>query len=438
MTKFTTYFLIVASVSFASAGELRNDISNDYDNHLFGLFKHFHQNPELSNQEFNTAARLAEELKRAGYDVTTHVGGTGIVAIMKNGKGPLVMMRADMDALPIKEKSDLAYASTVMQKNESTGEINSVMHACGHDVHMTSLIGTARRMVALKQNWSGTLMLIGQPAEETGPGAQAMIDDNLWQRFGKPDFALAFHVEANFEAGIINVVEGPLYAGADSVEIKVHGIGAHGASPHEGRDPIVLASQIVLALQTLVSREISPREPAIVTVGSFHSGTKDNIISDLALLKLTVRNTNMTTRKILLDGIKRIAINLGRAAGLPENKLPEVIVDKRFLPPTVNDRHLATRLKNVWQTKMGLDAVTSFPPNHMGAEDFPFFTLSPKISSVYFEVGGTPKEDFISAKNGGPAVPGHHSALFKVEPAPAIKKGVEATVIALLEMFLIN
>ena len=247
------------------------------------------------------------------------------------------MMRADMDGLPLEEKTDLPYASKDKQLDPVTGNVFPVMHACGHDVHITALIGTAKQMVDLKSEWSGTLMLIAQPAEERVLGARNMMNDNLWERFGKPDYALAFHVSSMLPSGIVNVVDGSPYAGADTVDIYVHGIGAHGASPHAGKDPIVLGSQIVNSLQTLVSRELPPRQPGVVTVGAFHSGTKHNIISDMAHLQLTVRNTNDKTRDTLLSGIKRISENLGRAAGLPEDKLPEGVVSEESTPPPIND-----------------------------------------------------------------------------------------------------
>ncbi|MCP4413342.1 MAG: amidohydrolase [Gammaproteobacteria bacterium] len=428
------FFISLFTLPVFSADSIRESIAKNYDANLSDLFIYFHKNPELSNLEVNTAARLAKELKAEGYNVTTQVGGTGIVAILKNGKGPIVMMRADMDGLPVKEKTGLPYASKVKQKNPISGKTVSVMHACGHDVHITSLVGTARLMAAMKDKWSGTLMLIGQPAEEVGPGALGMMNDNLWQRFGTPDYALAFHVAAGREAGTINVLEGSPYAGVDSVDIIVHGIGTHGASPHTGKDPVYIASQIVVALQSLVSRELAPREPGVVTVGSFHSGTKHNIISDRAHLQITVRNTNESTKKKLLDGIKRIAINMGRVAGLPEDKLPEVIISELSLPPTVNNNQLVRRLKQVWQDNMGNNAVTSLKPEGMGAEDFPFFTMDPPIPSVYFSVGGTPKEDLEKAANGGPAIASHHSPLFKISPELSIKRGIEATVYALLDL----
>lgn len=277
-------------------------------------------------------------------------------------------------------------------------------------------------------------MLIVQPAEERVLGARAMRDDKLWERFGTPDYALAFHVGAGSPAGKIDAPEGPSYAGADTVDIIVHGVGAHGASPHRGKDPVLIGSQIVVALQTLVARELAPRSPGVVTVGSFHSGTKHNIISDRAHLQLTVRNTNEETRKILLEGIERIAINVGRAAGLPEDKLPEVIVSNEFVPPTVNDVQLARRLKIAWEEAMGADALYEEPPQGMGAEDFPFFTVDPNITSVYWGIGGTPQADLDAEKAGGPMVASHHSPLFKIAPEPSVRAGVESTVVALLEL----
>jgi hippurate hydrolase len=362
------------------------------------------------------------------------VGGTGVGAMLENGPGPLVMLRADMDGLPVEEKSGLENASRKQQVDPITGNEVFTMHACGHDVHITSLVGTARQMAARTDEWQGTLMLVVQPAEERVLGAQAMRDDDIWGRFGLPDYALAFHVSSNDVAGVINVSEGSPYAGADTVDIIIHGVGAHGASPHRGRDPIVLGSQIVLALQTLVSRELSPREPGVVTVGSFHAGTKHNIIPDEAHLQLTVRNTNEETRQILLDGIVRIAENMGRVAGLPEDMLPEVIISNESVPPTTNDAALARRLKAAWSAELGDDAVVDIPTKGMGAEDFPFFTIDPEITSVYWAIGGTPQEAFDIEAAGGPPVPSHHSPLFKISPEPAVIAGVESSVVALLTL----
>lgn len=413
---------------------IESDISADYQDYLKPLFIHFHKNPELSLVEFKTAARMAKELRAAGFTVTEKVGGTGVVALMENGPGPLVMMRADMDGLPVEEKSGLEYASKATQEDPITGDMVPVMHACGHDVHITSLVGTARYMNANKDQWSGTLMLIVQPAEERIMGARLMVEDNLWQRFGKPDYALALHVGAMLPSNTINVIPGSTYAGSDSLDIIVHGVGTHGASPHAGKDPIVLGSQIVLALQTLISRELPPRDAGVITVGSFHSGTKHNIISDRAHLQVTVRNTSLETRKLLLEGIKRIAENLGRAAGLPEDKLPEVIYSEESTPPTVNDVALTERLKANWIDKLGEERVLAIRSKGMGAEDFPYFTTDPAIPSLYFAVGGTPAEKLRAAKAGGDPVPSHHSPLFKITPEPAVVTGTTATIHALLEL----
>lgn len=424
---------ILLSVS-AFGSELGDAVQKDYDDYLAGLFDHFHRNPELSTIENETARRMALELSLAGFDVAEGVGGTGVVAIMKNGDGPLVMMRADMDGLPVEEKSGLENASRAQQKDPITGNMVYVMHACGHDVHITSLVGTARYMAAHKDDWNGTIMLVVQPAEERVLGAKAMRDDDIWGRFGKPDYALAFHVNSLDVAGKVNITEGSPFAGADTVDIIIHGIGAHGAHPYAGKDPIVLGSQIVLALQTLVSRELPPRSAGVVTVGSFHSGTKHNIISDRAHLQLTVRNTSLETRKILLDGIVRIAENMGRVAGLPEDLLPEVIISSESVPPTINNRGLALRLKSAWNTEMGEDQVVFNPTKGMGAEDFPFFTTDPDITSVYWQVGGTAQEDFDRQAAGGEPVPSHHSPLFKILPEPSVTAGVESTVVALMEL----
>jgi len=428
------FFSLLFVSSLTHANELSNTIDQEYQNYLKPLFLHFHANPELSLVENKTAERMATELSAAGFEVTSGVGGTGVVAIMKNGDGPLVSMRADMDGLPVEEKSGLSYASKATQVDPITGNTVPVMHACGHDVHITSLVGTARYMQANKDQWAGTLMLIVQPAEERVLGAKNMMADNLYQRFGVPDYGLAFHVTSGLEAGKIGVTDGSPYAGADTVDIIIHGVGAHGASPHAGKDPIVLGAQIVMALQTLVARELSPRDPGVVTVGSFHSGTKHNIISDRAVLQLTVRNTSQETRTLLLNGIKRIAENMGRVAGLAEDKLPEVIISEESVPPTINDAKLAQRLRAVWLDKMGSDSISEKPNKGMGAEDYPFFTTDPYIPSVYFAIGGTPQKAFDIAAAGGIPVPSHHSPLFKITPEPAVTSGVQATVLALMEL----
>ncbi len=421
------------AVSPAWADGLSRVVKQDYDRHLAALFDHFHRNPELSLLEVNTSARLAEELRDAGFEVTEKVGGTGVVAILKNGSGPLVMMRADMDGLPIEEKSGLANASRATQVDTAGNEV-PVMHACGHDVHITSLVGTARVMADTRDLWSGTLMLIGQPAEERVMGARMMMEDGLWKRFGQPDYGLAFHVSSAVATGKLRAVVGSPYSGVDTVDIIVHGVGAHGASPHRGVDPVVLGSQIVLALQTVISRELAPRDAGVITVGAFHAGSKHNIISDRAHLQLTVRNDNQETRELLLASIERIAKNMGRVAGLPEELLPEVIVSDEWVPPTVNDTELTQRLRGVWKSALGEAVFDETKRKGMGAEDYPFFTTEPYIPSTYFTVGGTPQAAFDTEAAGGAQVPSHHSPLFKIAPEPAVTLGVEATVRALREL----
>lgn len=420
----------------SNANDLTAQIKAHYDNHLEALFKHFHQNPELSMAEHNTANRLAAELSVLGMEVATGIGETGVLALYKNGQGPAVLIRADMDGLPVKEKSGLPYASTATQKDPFTGKEVPVMHACGHDVHITSLVGTAEQLIRLKDTWSGTLMLVGQPAEERIMGAQKMRQDNLYQRFGYPDYGLAFHVSSELQAGLLNVTGGALSAGSDSVDIIVHGEGTHGASPHLGKDPIVLASQIVLALQTLVSRELAPRDSGVITVGAFNAGLKHNVIPDQAHLQLTVRSLNSEGRSLLLEGIKRIAVNLGRAAGLPDDKLPEVIVSKeQTTPPVINDVALSETLKKLFIDTFGEDQLVAQNNKGMGAEDFGYFTTDPYIPAVYFSVGGASKADIDIARKKGKSQISHHSPFFRIEPELSIIRGVEASVVAALKLF---
>jgi hippurate hydrolase len=417
----------------ANADSLAQEVQSIYQSKLKDLFLYFHQNPELSTMEHQTSARLADELAALDFTVHRGVGGTGIVALMENGEGPLVMFRADMDGLPVEEKSGLSYASQAKQIDPNGDEV-FVMHACGHDVHITSLVGTAELMAAKRDQWRGTLMLIGQPAEERVLGAAAMRADNLWERFGQPDYAMAFHVASVLPTGMVGASTDSPYSGADTVDIYIPGVGAHGASPHRGIDPIVLGSQIVMGLQTVVSRSLPPRRPGVITVGAFHSGTKHNIISDLAHLQLTVRSESDEDRTLLLDGIRRVAENMGRVAGLPEDRLPTVIVSNESVPPTLNDKALTERIMAVWDDHFGTGTVFSGERLGMGAEDFPVFTVDPYIPSLYFAVGGTPAADFARERAGGEPVPSHHSPLFKIEPNASVTLGVEASVTALLAL----
>lgn len=408
----------------SDAAGLRQAIAGDYEANLGALFDDFHRNPELSGMEVRTAGIMAAQLTALGYDVTTGVGGTGVVAILRNGDGPTVMVRADMDGLPLDEQSGLANASTVRQI-DSDGVEKPVMHACGHDVHITALIGTARQMMARRQDWSGTLVLIAQPAEERIFGARAMVEDGLYTRFPKPDYALAFHVSADLATGLVDLPLGITSSSSDSVDIRVHGVGTHGAYPHLGVDPIVVASAIVMNLQTLPSRSINPLEGAIVTVGSFHGGIKHNIISDRVDLQLTVRADNPGTRVALLDGIDRVARGTAQALGVPEDRLPTVVRSPtETTPPTINDAATAARLRTALGSAMGPDRLVDSPRTGMGAEDFAYFvTPESGVKGVYFSVGGTPADQVATA-------PGHHSPLFRIDPRPSVVTGVEATVLA--------
>jgi amidohydrolase len=424
----------VLSGSVMAKPDYSADIKADYDKSLAALWDHFHRNPELSFREFKTAARMAQELRAVpGMVVTEKVAQTGVVGVMKNGDGPVVLVRADMDGLPVQERSGLANASTVRQVGVDGLEM-PVMHACGHDVHITSLVGTARQLAAMKNRWKGTVVFIVQPAEERVGGADAMIKDGLYTRFPKPDYALAFHVAAELETGKISASEGIQYSSADSVDIRVPGVATHGAAPQLGRDPVYIASQIVVGLQSIISREKGPLEPGVITVGAFHAGTKHNIISEFADLQVTVRANSQDVRDKLIASIERVAVGIGRAHGLPEDKLPIVKVIEST-PVTVNDAALARRLNGAIAKALGPDVVVPFRQTSMGAEDFAFF-VDPKfnIPGYYFGVGGTAPEWIEAAKNGGKPVAGHHSPLFKIDPEPSVRLGIEAMTAAVLDL----
>ncbi|MFO6447894.1 amidohydrolase [Erythrobacter sp. NE805] len=408
-------------------------IEADYDSSLAALFLDFHQHPELGFRETRTAGIMAAELRKAGLEVTEGVGGTGVVGILRNGSGPTILIRADMDGLPVEEKSGLGYASKARQV-DSDGREYPTMHACGHDTHITAMVATARRLVSIRRQWSGTLMFVVQPAEERVAGARAMLADGLYQRFGKPDYALAFHVAANLETGKVSASEGTQWSGTVGVDIRVPGIATHGASPELGRDPIYIASQIVTALQSIDSREISPLKPVVVTVGSMHAGTRGNIIPDEARLQLTVRANDEETMAATLAAIRRIAAGIGKAHGLPDD-LPVDVTIGAGVPVTANDPVLARRLNTAMARALGEGVVVPFVQQNMGAEDFTYF-VAPEtgVPGYYFVVGGTTPERLAAAKAGGPAIAGHHSPLFQVAPKESITLGARAMVAAVLEL----
>ena len=400
---------------------------------LMTLYRDIHAHPELSMQEVRTPALLAPQMRKLGFDVTEHVGKTGVVAVMRNGPGPVLLIRADMDALPVKEQTGLPFASQVTGKLPD-GTVTPVMHACGHDTHVTTWLETARLLSERKDQWSGTLVMILQPGEEMGLGAKAMLDDGLFTRFPKPDTMLAFHDSASLPAGVIGVTSGYALANTDSVSIDVKGIGGHGAYPQNTKDPIVLASRIVTALQTLVSRENNPLQPAVVTVGSFHAGTKSNIIPDEAKLALTVRSYTPETRKLLLDGIRRIVRGEAIAAGMPEDRMPTVEIEQPSADATFNTDQLAGRLENLFATHFGRDRVVE-PQPVMAAEDFSRFWLADKSKqSVIFWVGGVPQAKWDAVKGDTTKLPALHSSQWAPDADAVISTATEAMTVAALDI----
>lgn len=392
------------------------------------LYLDLHQNPELSAHETQTAAKLATHLRSLSYDVTEHVGGTGVVAILKNGEGPTVMLRTELDALPVEEKTGLPYASKVHTKDDSGQEV-PVMHACGHDLHMASLLGTAEIMVHSKDSWHGTLMLIGQPAEETIGGAQGMIKDGLFIRFPKPDFAVAMHVGNGLPAGKVGITPGIFDSNADSLRITIHGKGGHGSSPHTTVDPIVIAARTILALQTIASREVKPGEFAVITVGYVHAGTKNNIIPDDAELGLTVRTYKSEIRKQVLAAITRITKAEAEAAGAPR----EPSIDHfEGTDAVYNDPALAQRLRTPLQAAIGKDNVVTEGPI-TASEDFSYF-VEQGIPGFYFSLGGADPEKYAQAKVSGTILPSNHSSLFAPDVDPALHTGIAAEVAVLRDL----
>jgi hippurate hydrolase len=389
------------------------------------LYLDLHQNPELSSHETQTAAKLAGRLRGLGYDVTEHVGGTGIVAILKNGAGPTVMLRTELDALPVEEKTGLSYASKVHSKDDAGRDV-PVMHACGHDLHMASILGTAAIMAHSKDTWHGTLMLIGQPAEETIGGAKAMLDDGLLTRFPKPDVVLALHVGNTLPAGTVGITSGVYNTNADSLRITIYGKGGHGSAPHTTIDPIVIAARTILALQTIASREVKPQEMAVVTVGYIQAGTKNNIIPDQAELGLTVRTNKPEVRKQVLAAIARITKAEAEAAGAPR---PPLIDRYEGTDLVYNDPALAQRLRGVLESALGKENVIMAEPI-TGSEDFSYF-VEQGIPGFYFSLGGADPEKYAQAKASGTMLPSNHSSLFAPDVDPALHTGIAAEVAVL-------
>lgn len=424
MTWFKLLFLaLVCAAAYAQAPSPKEVDSVYPDAHA--LYLDLHQNPELSSHEMQTATKLAARLRSAGYDVTEHLGGTGVVAILKNGSGPTVMLRTELDALPVEEKTGLPYASRVRAKDDAGRDVG-VMHACGHDVHMASLLGTAEIMARSKNTWHGTLMLIGQPAEETIGGADGMLRDGLFTRFPKPDVAVALHVGNEEPAGTVSITPGIYNTNSDSIRITIYGKGGHGAAPHTTVDPIVIAARTIVALQTIVSREVKPGEMAVVTVGYIQAGTKNNIISDHAEMGLTVRTFKPDVRKLILASVTRISKGEAAAAGAPREPLVERYEGTDLV---YNNPELAEHLRAPLEGALGKDKVKTSGPI-APSEDFSYF-VEEGVPGFYFSLGGADPEKLSAARASGIHLPSNHSPLFAPDVDPALHTGITAEVAVL-------
>ena len=408
---------------------------------LLTTYKMLHGAPELSHHEEKTSSFFATQLRTLGYTVTEHLGryehpdwsGYGVVAVMKNGAGPTVLVRTELDALPVDEKTDLPYASKVKTKNDAGQEV-SVMHACGHDIHMTTMLGTAKMLAEMKDRWRGTLVLIGQPAEETIDGARAMLRDGLYTKFPKPDYTIALHDSADLEAGKVGYTPGYALASATSVDIKIRGLGGHGSKPESTKDPVVVAAEVVMALQTIVSRENSPLDPAVVTVGSIHGGTRYNIIPDEVNLQLTVRAYKEEVRQKLLAAIERITKGIAIAAGIPSDRAPIVkISETEVTAATYNEPQLTEKLATVFRKALGDENVVHIP-SAMASEDFGYLSLDQKIPATIFWLGAVDPVKVKQSKETGTPLPSLHSALFAPLPEPTLRTGVKAMTSAVLEL----
>jgi amidohydrolase len=434
--------LFLAGVTLVAQAQQSIDAMIDRDiASLLTTYKMLHGAPELSHHEDKTSSFFATQLRTLGYTVTEHLGryehpdwgGFGVVAVMKNGAGPTVLVRTELDALPVDEKTNLPYASKVKTKNDAGQEV-SVMHACGHDIHITTMLGTAKMLSEMKDRWHGTLILIGQPAEETIDGARAMLRDGLYTRFPKPDYTIALHDNADLEAGKVGYTPGYALASGTAVDIKIRGLGGHGSKPEATKDPVVVAAQVIMALQTIVSRENSPLDPAVVTVGSIHGGTRYNIIPDEVNLQLTVRAYKEEVRQKVLAAIDRITKGIALAAGIPNDRAPIVKVsDTEVTAATYNEPQLTERLATVFRNALGDDNVVRVPPA-MASEDFGYLSLDQKIPATIFWLGAVDPVKVKQSRETGTPLPSLHSALFAPLPEPTLRTGVKAMTSAVLEL----
>lgn len=445
---------ILGACAHAQDSSQKTEITADMPTagtNLIDLYTYFHANPELSFKEIRSSTIMANELESLGFEVTTGlgdawtkaksmrdngvvrdgVGGYGVVGVYRNGDGPTVLIRADMDALPVAERTGVPHASRLIDETW-TGVTNGVMHACGHDIHMTSWVGTARELIAAKDDWSGTLIMIAQPAEELGNGAQAMIADGLFERFPQPDYNLALHVSASVPSGQVAYSSGFALANVDSVDITVKGVGGHGAYPHTTKDPVVVGAAIVTAIQTLVSRNVNPQTPAVVTVGSFQAGAKHNIISDEAKLLLTVRSYDDETRAMLLEGIARIAKAQALAFGAPE---PDIFIEPDYTPSTYNDPDLSAKAAAAIGAVIGAENISEVDPV-MGGEDFSQYSRTDaKIPSMIFWVGAVEPDKWQAAQDSALGLPSLHSPFFAPDYEPTIETGVKSMTATALALF---
>jgi amidohydrolase len=438
--KLAVLFLLLFPAAIYAQPSLEAMIDRDISS-LLETYKTLHAAPELSHREEKTSALLAEKLRSYGYTVTERLGkyenpawtGYGIVAVLKNGNGPTLLFRTDMDALPVEEKTELPYASKVRTKNDAGQEVG-VMHACGHDIHMTNFLGTAKMLAELKGQWSGTLVMLGQPAEETIDGARAVLRDGLYTRVPKPDFVLALHDSADYPTGSIAYVPGYSLASSTNIDIKIRGVGGHGSRPESAKDPIVIASQVIMALQTIVSREVSPLDSAVVTVGSIHGGTRYNIIPDEVNLQLTVRAYKEEVRQKLLASIERVTKGVAAAAGVPAGLEPIIKVSEtETTTATYNDPNLTERLSKALVKAIGEQNVIK-GSQVMGSEDVGYLSLNQQIPAVMFWLGVADPAKLKQSKAAGTSLPGLHSPLFAPVPEPALRAGIKGMTSAVLEL----
>ena len=418
-------FILTLAITFSlSAQDLDRSIEQFYP-HLDKLYKELHQNPELSLQEKETSAKMASELRALGYEVTESIGGYGVVGMFKNGPGPVLLIRTDMDALPMEEKTGLPYAST-KKGTSNDGKETFITHSCGHDIHMSVFVGTAKMMMDYKNSWRGTVLMVAQPAEENGLGAFNMMNDGLYEKFPHPDYAIALHDDPFLPAGTLGYKAGPLMAGVDMMNVKIFGEGGHGAAPHTTIDPIVLSAQIIQAYQTIVSRTLTPTDPAVVTVGSIHGGSVHNIIPDEVMLQLTIRTYSLDVREKIISRIKEISENYARAAGLGKDKMPEYWIREPFTKPLINEAALTDQMVNVFKQNFDDEKVVEVKALMVGEDFSAYGNQERQIPISMFFLGANDPEFLKEAKEKGLDIPGLHSPYFAPVPEPTIKTGIKA------------